>query len=150
MSSVRPLVLLSLLATVGCASNLDEVRKLAARRFECPEAETVVHEVGSTAFTAEGCGQRLRLDCHEEGERGLVCPKDAPIEGKDPNAVTVAKSDPPSGCKEMGAIQTGSHGSYEALYGEFKAQVRKRGGNYGRLDGQSETVLRGVAYACPR
>lgn len=154
--------LTTLLLAVGCAttSTIDEVRKIASARFDCSFEETsareaeigvrdVTYDLGMSAFVAEGCGQRMRIECREENGQ-LICPQNVQVEGTDPNPVTVAKSDPPANCKDLGPIQAmARRSSYEALYRKFKDEVRNRGGNYGRLDGQQGSILRGVAFACP-
>lgn len=159
MVPLTRLALTLLLLAVGCAttSNLnDEVREHAAARFECPLEQTSAREetngrVRNPTYVAEGCGQRIRLECTEGVDNQLVCPENAPIEGKDPNPVTIGKSDPPASCKDLGPIQTvARHSSYDALFRKFKIEIRSRGGNYGRLDGQQGSILRGVAFDCPR
>lgn len=72
---------------------------------------------------------------------------------KEAESVKVAKSDPPAGCKELGAVNSfGSMiGSAQSDYNALKNRTHEMGGNYVRIDSMTSVSnkLVGTAFKCP-
>ena len=147
--------LLITLVLAGCASSLDQMRRVGADLFGCPVEDVTARELRPQEYQVEGCGKRAHYSCKLQPDGTILCPKDVavePIPGE--TEIRVAKDEPPAGCKELGPVEVVDKDEYQRLYSSFRERVKKLGGNYGRIDAMGKTdwnqgFLRGVAFRCP-
>jgi hypothetical protein len=143
----------------GCSSSLDQIKARGATALGCKVEQVTAETLPDSNYIVRGCGKSVGYACKDNPDGTVGCHEananDVWAQAKELREIRILKGDLPAGCTDLGPIQVGETGplrvpvDYDVLYAEFKGHVLKLGGNFGRLDAQDSSMLRGVAFRCP-